>query len=336
MPTAWDMRRRDLIGVGGSAGGLPALIELLEHFEPSAPATMLVVLHRSVESQHLADILSKVSRLEVCEPDDGETLRENCLYLASADAHLTIGEDHIHLRRGPRENNFRPAIDPLFRSLAVFGSTRTTAVVLSGYLDDGAAGARAVSSTGGHIIVQDPAEALSPGMPRAAISAIGEPEAMGSPAQLGEHLSRIIGQSAEPQVEADPQIRLELMIAGLERASMTSEEKLGELSPYNCPDCNGVLWEIHDGPLTRYRCHTGHGYTSSSLHARQEQMLERSLFDSLRACRERANFVRGLAKKDPGNSKKWRERAEGYEEDCALLEGLITSRQDREPESDFI
>lgn len=326
------MRRRDLIGIGGSAGGLPALVELLKHFQPQASANLFVVLHRSSESQHLKDILSKVSRLEVCEPDDGEALRDNCLYLASADAHLTIGEGHIHLRRGPRENNFRPAIDPLFRSLAVFGSTRSTAVVLSGYLDDGAAGARAISSTGGAVAVQDPSDAMSPSMPRATISAIGEPESIGSPAELGQHLSQIVAMEAGPHIEADPHIRLELMIAGLERASMSNEEKLGDLSPYNCPDCNGVLWEIKDGPLTRYRCHTGHGYTSSSLHSRQEQMLERSLFDSLRACRERANFVRGLAERDPGNAERWERRAANYEEDCSLLEGLITSRQGREPE----
>ncbi len=325
-------RSRDLIGIGGSAGALPALIELLRKYRPEAGASVLVVLHRSAESEHLPKILQRETPLEVCEPKEGDALRPNCLYLASADAHLTIGDGHLHLRRGPRENNFRPAIDPLLRSLAVFGSTRSTAVILSGHLDDGAAGARAVASTGGKVIVQDPADALSPSMPRAAISAVGEPETIRSAAAIGSYLSAVVGTPVGEAQEADPSIRLELMIAGLEKAKMRSEERLGELSPYNCPDCNGVLWEIEDGPLTRYRCHTGHAYSSESLASQQEVMLERSLFESLKSCRERARFVREMAERDPRNSSRWYSRAKGYEDDCVLLEELIQARQTRSDE----
>lgn len=108
---------------------------------------------------------------------------------------------------------------------------------------------------------------------------------------------------------------------------MDSEESLGELSPYNCPDCNGVLWEIEDGPMTRYRCHTGHAYSSASLEHRQDEMLERSLFDSLRACRERANFARKHAEENPKQEAMWIRRAASYEKDCALLENLIKQRE---------
>ncbi len=319
-------RRRNLIGIGGSAGAVPALIELLGEFDPKEDATVFLVVHRSNESQHLKSIIERASKLEVCEPDDCEPMRTNCLYIARPDCHMMIGENHIHLRHGPRENNFRPAIDPLFRSLAVFGSTRAVGVVLSGYLDDGAAGARAIMGNGGKIMVQDPAEAMSPDMPRAAISAVGEPNAILSPKELGVRLSEVVCEEAEPHRKVDRAVKLEMMIAGLEKASMASEESLGELSPYNCPDCNGVLWEIEDGPMTRYRCHTGHAYTSRSLEQRQDEMLERSLFDSLRACRERANFVRSLAERDEANRQRWTARAEGYERDCVLLEDLIKER----------
>ncbi|MGB3712623.1 MAG: chemotaxis protein CheB [Erythrobacter sp.] len=320
-------RKRDLIGIGGSAGALPALVKLLETFRPESDASVFVVLHRAAESEHLDQILAKSSHLEVCEPTDGDKVRPNCLYLARTDCHMTVGENHIHLRRGPRENNFRPAIDPLFRSLAVFGSTRSTAVVLSGYLDDGAAGARAIADAGGAVMVQDPAEAMSASMPRAAISAVGEPECIASAENLGRELARIVSEDAGPPREADPDVRLELMIAGMEKANMQSEQRLGELSPYNCPDCNGVLWEIEDGPLLRYRCHTGHAFSSGALSHRQEEALEQRLFDSLRATRERVRYVENLAKRDPVNSRRWKDKAQSYREDCDLIETLIKRRQ---------
>lgn len=322
-------RKRDLIGIGGSAGGLPALVELLRNFEPRSDVSLFVVLHRSSESRGLPGILAKATSLEVLEAEDGAAIEPGHLYLANADAHLVIGETHMHLRRGPRENHFRPAVDPLFRSLAVFGSTRATAVVLSGHLDDGAAGARAVVSTGGKLIVQDPRNALSDSMPRAAISAVGEPEAICSAGEIGTYLSRVVGREVGEAQSADPAIKLELAIAGLDRASIDNEEKMGELSPYNCPDCNGVLWEIEDGPMTRYRCHTGHAYTSKALQSKQEEMLERNLFDSLRALRERANFLGQYATRDPGNAERWKRRAKEYEEDCSLIESLIKARQER-------
>lgn len=319
-------RFSNLIGIGGSAGAVPALLELLGSFEPRGDTSVFLVVHRSNESRHLKPVIERVSKLEVCEPDDCEPIRPNCLYIARPDCHMMLGENHIHLRHGPRENNFRPAIDPLFRSLAVFGSTRAVGVVLSGYLDDGAAGARAIVGNGGKIFVQDPANAMSPDMPRAAISAVGEPAAILEPAALGSKLSEIVAEPVGPHRDADDQVKLEMMIAGLERASMASEESMGDLSPYNCPDCNGVLWEIEDGPLVRYRCHTGHAYTSAALGDRQEEMLERSLFDSLRACRERANFVRNMARREGSNSETWEKRAQSYERDCALLEELIKDR----------
>ena len=319
--------RRDLIGIGGSAGGLPALLALLETFQPAAPATIFVVIHRAKEAGHLLDILKRHSPIEVCEPEDGEPIRENCLYLGPPDAHLMIGANHIHLRRGPRENNFRPAIDPLFRSLAVYGQSRATGVILSGYLDDGAAGARAIMSTGGSIVAQDPNDATSPSMPRAAISAVGEPELIADAAALGKHLSAITAQEAGPATEASEDIRLELMIAGLEEARMSTEEKLGELSPYNCPDCNGVLWEIDDGPLTRFRCHTGHAYTQNALSERQEELLERSMFDTLRSLREKAKLLRDLASKDDINRDRYIRSAENCDEDAKKLETMILTRK---------
>ena len=321
------MTRRDLIGIGGSAGGLPALLTLLKSFRPVEPASLFVVLHRAKEAGHLLDILKQNSPLEVCEPEDGDAIRPNCLYLAPPDAHLMIDEHHVHLRRGPRENNFRPAIDPLFRSLAVFGRARATGVILSGYLDDGAAGCRAIASTGGSVVVQDPNDATSPSMPRAAISAVRDPEHIADAAGLGAYLSQIVGREAGPSHEPAENIRLEMMIAGLEKASMYSEDQLGELSPYNCPDCNGVLWEVEDGPLTRYRCHTGHAYTQYALNDRQEELLEQSMFDTLRSLREKSKMLKALAEKDDINRQHLLESASNCEDDAERIEEMILARK---------
>ena len=321
--------RRDLIGIGGSAGGLPALLDLLGTFRPEAPASLFVVLHRAKEAGHLFDILRRRSPIDVIEPADGTPIRHGCLHLAPPDAHMMIGDGHVHLRRGPKENNFRPAIDPLFRSLAVFGQSRATGVILSGYLDDGAAGCRAIASAGGGVIAQDPNDATSPSMPRAAISAVGEPEVIASARAIGEALSGIVAQPAGPAREAPQSVRLEMMIAGLEKASMTSEQHLGELSPYNCPDCNGVLWRIEDGPLSRFRCHTGHAYTQSALAERQDELLEQSMYDTLRSLREKARMMRELAERDDINRARYLQSANDSEADAANVERLILTRGKR-------
>ena len=323
------MARRDLIGIGGSAGGLPALLDLLDSFEPEAPASLFVVLHRRNEAGHLLDILRRRSPIDVIEPEDGCPIHHGCLHLAPPDTHMLVGDGHVHLRGGPKENNFRPAIDPLFRSLALFGQSRATAVILSGYLDDGAAGCRAVLSTGGRVIVQDPNDATSPSMPRAAISASGEPELIEKAGAIGQALSSLVAHEAGPGQEASDATKLEIMIAGLEKASMSSEDRLGGRSPYNCPDCNGVLWRIEDGPLSRFRCHTGHGYTQAALAERQDELLEQSMYDTLRSLREKARMMRDLAAKDDINRQAYLRRAADSDSDAANIERMILQRTAR-------
>ncbi|RLQ87929.1 chemotaxis protein CheB [Notoacmeibacter ruber] len=317
------MPKRNIIGIGGSAGALQAVCEFLSGFRPECDSVVLLVIHRTAESSRLLDILQRCTPLQVREPVDDEALAPGHIYIAPADQHLLLGDDHLHLRRGPRENNFRPSIDPLFRSLAVFAGARANGVILSGYLDDGSAGLRAIASAGGSTFVQDPRDSLTPDMPRAAISAIGEPDMIADAKGLGDHLSKIVAEEAPESKEVPENVKLELLISGLERASMKTEEKLGELSPYNCPDCNGVLWQIEDGPILRFRCHTGHAYTHAALSQRQDEMLEKTLYDSLRAHREKAQLLRQLSEREPDKSDRWLKRASEYEEDAELLEDVI-------------
>jgi two-component system chemotaxis response regulator CheB len=246
---------------------------------------------------------------------------------APGDCHLLLHENHIRLTRGPRENNFRPAIDPLFRSAAVHHGSRAAAVVLSGLLDDGAAGLAAVAEAGGTCLVEEPGSADFPDMPKAALRAVPEAAAL-EKEKLGEHLAQIAGAVAGPSKPVSEQIKVELMIASLERNTMSTEDRFGELTPLNCPDCNGVLWQVAGGPVRRYRCHTGHAFTEQSLSAAQEEALERSLYDSLRAHRGRAELLRRMAEAagDAPSRDRLQTRAESIEQDAELIENALLRR----------
>ena len=319
----------DLIVLGGSAGSFTALRSILSKLPEDLPASVLICQHMPTFSELRAlDLLRPHSTLPVRAAEDGMALTRGEVIFAAPDTHMLVGRGHVHLRRGAHENNFRPAVDPLFRSAAIYGATRTVAVVLSGMMDDGAAGARAVARTGGRVLVQDPVTAEYPDMPDAALRAV--PDAERVPVErIAGRIADLAGSTCGAPGEIPWQIGLEVKIASLEGASMENEDRLGELSPYNCPDCNGVLWRIEDGPMRRFRCHTGHAYTETALSAAQEEALDRSLFDSLRAHKGRMHLLREMAEASTGReSRKMLERrAVLVEEDADRLERIIKSRR---------
>lgn len=322
--------RCDTVVIGGSAGGFTALKTLLGLLSENMDAAVFVTLHVATnETTRAVDLLADYSALPVRAAQEGQPIQKGTITFAAPDSHLLLGNNHVHLRRGPRENGFRPAIDPMFRSAAVYRSTRTIAVVLSGLLDDGSSGLRAVRRMGGHCIVQSVDEAEFPDMPGAALNAVPEAEAMNLES-MAERINALVGQPAGLAKVAPADILMELKIASLQGASMATEEKLGELSPYNCPDCNGVLWEIDDGAIVRFRCHTGHAYTLGVLTEVQKEALERSLYDTLRAHRGHASVLRRMAQSasTPKMQNRYETRADGYEEDAELLERIILGEQD--------
>ena len=321
--------RVDTVVIGGSAGSFTALRSLLADLPDDLPAAVLICQHFSTigESQAV-DLLRGYSTLPVTLAEDGMEIVPGQIVFARPDVHVMLGHTHLHLRRGAHENNFRPAIDPLFRSAAVYRGPRAIGVILSGLMDDGAAGARALHRTGGHILVQSPDSAEFPDMPNAAMTAV--PEADSVPLKnLAAEITSLANTEAKPPNAVPWDIGIELKIAGLEGASMANEDKLGDLSPYNCPHCNGVLWQIDDGPMTRFRCHTGHAYTMQSLNESQDRALDESLFNALRAHRGRAALIRQIAEKSSGEDSRRRleERAARYDEDTQRLQDIIKSRK---------
>ena len=156
--------------IGGSAGALQALNVMLAALPADLRAALFVVVHGgSATPDSLARMLGAAGPLRAEPAEDGVWFHRGRIYAAPRDRHMLISDGRIALRRGPRENMARPAIDPLFRSAASGYGSRVIGVLLSGMLYDGAAGMRAVARCGGINMVQHPEDALYPEMPRNAL-----------------------------------------------------------------------------------------------------------------------------------------------------------------------
>jgi two-component system, chemotaxis family, protein-glutamate methylesterase/glutaminase len=286
----------DIIVIGTSAGGVEALSRLVSGLSPNLPASLFVVMHMPAHAPSaLPQILARAAALPAEHPTDGEDIAPGRIYVAPPGAHLLLEEGHMRLVAGPRENRHRPAIDPLFRSAALAYGPRVVGVVLTGALNDGTAGLLAIKRQGGVAVVQDPAEALAPGMPSSALAHVAIDKCLRL-AEIPRYLEQIACESAAPLEDypASDELRLEVAIAGLHPETRASGD-LGRLSRYTCPDCKGPLWEIHDGQLLRFRCHVGHAFTDEALEDSQARTVEDALWTALETLEQRAAIVARLA-----------------------------------------
>jgi two-component system, chemotaxis family, protein-glutamate methylesterase/glutaminase len=207
---------------------------------------------------------------------NGLDFEPGCVYVAQPDLHLLLDNGRMLLRRGPRENLSRPAIDPLFRSAAAAYGARVIGLLLSGMLYDGASGLRAIKRCGGIAVVQDPADALCPDMPRHALQ-LGEVDYSPSAADLAKLLVALVAEPAGPSPEVPEDVRLELRIAAQDGLGGQADEQVERPVALACPDCGGALREITEGELLRYRCHVGHAYDAGLLLGAQTERVERAL-----------------------------------------------------------
>ena len=317
---------RDTIVIGGSAGGLEALRALLPALPPDLPAAVLVVLHVG-EVSLLPQVLSRASALPVLPAESGATIERGRVYVGVPGAHLLVHDSHILLRRGPRENLARPAVDALFRSAAASLGSRVTGVVLSGALSDGSVGLRAIKRCGGTAIVQEPEDAIVPSMPRNALrqADVDYVRPVGAMPALFADLAR---QPAGLSPEVPLDIRLEAAVAAQELADMKVDQMLGKVSPFTCPECHGALWEIRDGPMLRFRCHVGHAFTADAVLAAQNDEIDRMLGIWQRAHQERAALARRMAAQERAEERhnlaeQLETRAREYEDDARLVLELM-------------
>ncbi len=289
------MRHR-LVVMGGSAGAIEALAEIVHQLPPDLDAAVAVVVHfPQTEVSALPQILNRAGRLPATHAVDGEPICPGRIVVAPPGYHLRVRGGHFHLTRGPRENGNRPALDPLFRSAAAEFGAGVIGVVLTGNLDDGTAGLAEIQRHGGIAVVQDPATASFPGMPASAVAHV--------PVDYIEPLDGIAARIAA-LVAADP---MEARMAGAqsgngEQGGNREEPRPGSVAKVNgrasgftCPECHGALWEQRNGDLLRYECRVGHAYSAESLVAEHAEDLEQALWTALRALEEHAAIARRLA-----------------------------------------
>ena len=161
-----------IVVVGTSLGGMRALQRLLTPLPADLSVPIAVVQHRAVETVGiLRAVLQRGCPLKVREPQDKEPVKPGSVYVAPADYHLMVEENAFSLSTEGPVHYARPSIDVLFESAADSYGKEAVAVVLTGASDDGARGAAKIKERGGYLIVQDPATAECPVMPRAAIAA---------------------------------------------------------------------------------------------------------------------------------------------------------------------
>ena len=298
--------------------------QLARSFPHDLPAAVFMVLHVPADAPSmLPEILSRSGPLPAKHPQDHEPIRPGNIYVAPSDRHLTIEDGVVRVTRGPRENRHRPAIDPLFRTAARARGNKVIGVVLSGHLDDGAAGLRAVRARGGIAMVQDPSEAAAREMPESALKYSGADYVL-PVAELGPQLVNLACGSGAMSEGGDRTDDARNGGEGNLRVS-TPSEGYGSPSVFACPECNGVLWEFKDGELVHFRCRVGHAYTIANLAEEQVHETEEALWAAMRALEEKAALATRVAESMTNMKAKERflEQAEADRERAVAIRKML-------------
>lgn len=304
------MPGHDIIAIGASAGGVEALQTLIHLLPSDLPAAVFIVLHMPAQGPSLLPkILERVTRLHVRAAEDGAPIEHGVIYVTAPDHHLLIKRDRIQALRGPRENGHRPAVDPLFRTAAYFYGPRVVGVVLTGALDDGTAGLMAIKQCGGQALVQDPQEAFYPSMPQSAIQNVAV-DAVVPLAELAERLAELAHTPvvAPERYVAPERIEQEIAMMEMDPALQHDPNQIGQPSEFSCPECGGVLHELHNDDIVRFRCRVGHAFSAESTLAEQAEALETALWSALNTLEESASLSQRMARRAQQSGRDWMAR----------------------------
>ncbi|HEX6974526.1 MAG TPA: chemotaxis protein CheB [Vicinamibacterales bacterium] len=286
-----------IVVIGASAGGIEALRLLLGQLPGDFGAPIAIVVHTSPHAPAVLDeILDRAGTLPASHPRSGARLERGHVYVAPPDYHLVVEPGVVRLTRGPRENRFRPAVDPLFRTAAQAYGPGAIGVVLTGNLDDGTAGLAAIKQLGGTAVVQDPESAAYPSMPRSALLHVPVDHCL-PVERIGELLVGLTSgtEPARPDTGVPDGIDVEARIAREENPLAAGLGRIAAPSMFACPECHGVLFRLTASAFTRYRCHTGHAYSAEALLASIDEVIEKSLWSTVRALEEGALLAGHMA-----------------------------------------
>nr|WP_295926744.1 chemotaxis protein CheB [uncultured Dyadobacter sp.] len=284
------MEKQNIIVMGASAGGFDAIKQLIADLPPDLDAAIFVTWHMAPTLEGvLPRVLNQVNSIPAAHARDGEPIVMNRIYVAPPDHHLLLERGHVRVTRGPKENRFRPAVDPLFRSAAYAYRNRVIGVVLSGALDDGTAGLWTIKYRGGMAIAQHPRDAEVGSMPESAIREVAVDHIVPL-AEMGSLLTQLVGKPAGKKIGAtmqeDQKTKAEIRIAAGDDTVGINIIEYGQFSPYSCPECHGVLTLLKDGNISRFRCHTGHAYSAEGLLTAITEKIEDSLYNAVRGVDE--------------------------------------------------
>ena len=277
-----------IIVMGASAGGFDAFQKIIQALPPDFQPPIFIVWHMSPDIIGvLPDVLNRANDIYAAHAYDNEEIKPNRIYIARPDHHMLINYGKVRVTHGPKENRFRPAVDPLFRSAAYTYGDRVIGVVLTGGMDDGTAGLWTIKHYGGIAVVRDPDDAEVSSMPANALRQVNVDHV----AAVREIADLLVRLSKEPLVEKvdvmkDEQTKKEIDIAAEKRAMENGHLNFGELTPFTCPECHGVLSRLQNDNIVRYRCHTGHAYSADTLMASITEKIEDSLYSAIRGMDE--------------------------------------------------
>ena len=196
----------EIVAIGTSTGGPNALGEVLPHIPKDLPVPIVVVQHMPpIFTRLLADRLASQSQIPVTEGAAGITLTPGRAWIAPGNFHMTVAHAGVNrrldLNQNPPEHSCRPAVDPLFRSVAAVFRANVLAVVMTGMGSDGVLGAQHIREAGGEVIIQDEASSVVWGMP-GLVYAAGQADAVYPLDQLAPEITRRVLQSRMRQTAA--------------------------------------------------------------------------------------------------------------------------------------
>jgi two-component system, chemotaxis family, protein-glutamate methylesterase/glutaminase len=306
-----EAARRDLVVIGSSAGGVDTLKRVVSGLPDNLEASVCIVMHIAPTSPSaLARILARSGPLSCRQAADGDPLVQGQILVAPPDRHLVIEDNHVRLTVGPRENGHRPAVDTLFRSAAREGDGRVVGVVLSGNQDDGTAGLAAIKARGGATIVQDPTDALYPGMPASAVANVVV-DAVVPSEEIAAAIAAMV-KTVDPPFEDDPD------------KPAAPDDRFTSI----CPECGGVLSEDREAGVPVWSCRVGHRYSPEHLVEAQAENIESALWAAIRALHDRSMLVDRLANQteSQGNTlsaRNFRTKARAASEHAELIRTVL-------------